>query len=366
MSNSLEVERPQDYLTRLAASDLGRAYKSLVVDEMRVPPGAFVVDLGCGPGTDLTRFAEAVGPSGRVLGIDHDPSALAAAARSVSDFRWVSVSQGDIHHLALADWSVDRLHTDRVLQHVANPSAVVGEVMRVLSPEGIAVFAEPDWDTLVIDYPDPEIHCAYRRFITDEVVLNARIGRQIPALCEDRGLKVVRVVPITAVFRDVTSADRVFGFDRVTRRAVDAGYLAAEEAMAWLTHLQNRPLFASVTLFVTVARDESLSGGNSARARLDFAGYLSEGLDENQHRVVLAPDSQHFFQGDETIPNFMRRPFVHGGRSGDTTWSHRGSGSRGRWPGKRHPRSEAARPRSLRGSKPGGRACSAIDELFLG
>jgi SAM-dependent methyltransferase len=259
MTSKLEAERPEHYLKRLAASDLGRAYKSLVIDEMRVHSGAFVVDLGCGPGIDLPGFAIAVGPSGRVLGIDNDRSAVTGARHVASRFPWVGAEHGDIHRVELADQSVDRVHTDRVLQHVADPPAVIGEVQRVLVRGGVAGFAEPDWDTLVIDYPDSRIPVAYRRFITEQVVRNARIGREIPALCESAGLIVARVVPVTAVFRDVARADQVFGFERVTHRAVASNYLTDDEANAWLSHLQSGQLFASVTLFLTVA--EGRSGG---------------------------------------------------------------------------------------------------------
>ena len=60
---------------------------------------------------------------------------------------------------------------------------------------------------LVVDHPDPAIPDAYRRFVTSEVVRNARIGRQLPALSERQGLDVVSVVPVTAVFRDVAEAE---------------------------------------------------------------------------------------------------------------------------------------------------------------
>ena len=121
MASVLEEERPEDYLTRLALSDLGRSYKSLVLQELLIPPGSVVLDLGCGPGADLSAFAEAVGPTGRVLGVDHDVAAVAQAADLMGDDVRVEVSQGDIHHLDLATESVDRVHTDRVLQHVADP-----------------------------------------------------------------------------------------------------------------------------------------------------------------------------------------------------------------------------------------------------
>lgn len=257
MASTFEAERPTDYLTRLAASDLGRAYKALVVDQLNIQVGMIVVDLGCGPGADLSALALAVGPTGRVLGIDHDRGVLATAARVAVLHPHVHVQQGDVHRLHLPDGSVDRVHTDRVLQHVADPGAAVGEAARVLRVGGLAAFAEPDWDTLVIDYPDPAVPDAYRRFITERVVRNARIGRQLPALCEGAGLDVRRVIPITAVFQDVAQADRIFGFQRVTHRAVEAGYLTAEGARDWLRHLRAARLFASVTLFVTLAEAHS-------------------------------------------------------------------------------------------------------------
>ena len=39
----------------------------------------------------------------------------------------------------------------------------------------------------------------------------------------------------------------------MTRRAVAAGYLTDDEGRSWLDHLRSAPVFASVTLFVTVA-----------------------------------------------------------------------------------------------------------------
>jgi ubiquinone/menaquinone biosynthesis C-methylase UbiE len=253
MTISLETTRPDDYLVRLAASDLGRAYKALVLQELRVPRGSVVVDLGCGPGADLRAFADAVGPTGRVLGVDTDVAALATAGERVSDLPWVQLAEADVHHLELDDASVDRIHTDRVLQHVADPAAVVVEAARVLRPRGVAAFAEPDWETLVVDHPEASLPVAYRRFVTERVVRNAGVGRRLPQLCEDAGLSVARVVPVTAVFRELAEADRLLGFERVTRRALGAGYLTEHQAASWLDHLGAGPVFASVTLFVTVA-----------------------------------------------------------------------------------------------------------------
>jgi ubiquinone/menaquinone biosynthesis C-methylase UbiE len=148
---------------------------------------------------------------------------------------------------------VDRVHTDRVLQHVPGPAAALAEARRVLRDGGTAVFAEPDWDTLVIDYPDLATARAYTRFIADRVVRNATIGRQLPRLAAEAGFSVGKVIPITAVFRDVRTADQVLGLQRVTTRAVEASYLTQDSADHWLTHLATQPFFASATLFIITA-----------------------------------------------------------------------------------------------------------------
>ncbi|MBD7949130.1 methyltransferase domain-containing protein [Oerskovia rustica] len=253
MPTLFEPSPPEDYLMRLAASDLGRGYKALATAELDLRDGLDVLDLGCGPGADLSAYATAVGPSGSVLGLDHDAGAVARARALVSHLTTVRVEEADVHHLDLPDGSVDRAHTDRVLQHVADPGLVLAETFRVLRPGGRAVLAEPDWGTLVVDGPDAATSDAYGRFVVEQVVRNGRIGRRLAGLAERTGLVVERVVPVTAVFRDVRKADQVLGLARVARRAVEAGYLRERAKARWTEHLATQPFFASVTLFVVVA-----------------------------------------------------------------------------------------------------------------
>lgn len=248
-----EAEQPADYLSRLATSTLGRAYKAVALRELAIAEGQVVVDLGCGPVTDLSAYATATGPTGTVIGIDNDAAALATGAQALQHMPWVETRLGDVHSLDLPGGFADRVHSDRVLQHVADPRAVVAEARRVLRPGGRAVFAEPDYDTLVIDYPDVDVTRAYLSFVTERVIRNANIGRQLARLTKDVGFDSSRVIPVTSVFDDAAQADQVFGFERVTRRAVAAGYLSEVAAAEWLTHLRSAPFLASATLFITVA-----------------------------------------------------------------------------------------------------------------
>lgn len=248
-----EKRRVHNYLRRLAESDVGRHYKAIALEQLDIRPGHTVVDLGCGPGADLGGFAAATGPAGRVVGIDSDAAALTEARSDIGAGIPIELVRGDIHSLGLPDATADRAHTDRVLQHVADPARVLAEMHRILRPDGIVVLAEPDWDTLIIDHPDLDVARAYTRFVTDVVVRNGRIGRQLPRLAIGCGFHIADVLPITTVFRDVTTADRVLGFERVTDRAVAAGYLTPEAAGRWLSHLATEPFFAAATLFIVVA-----------------------------------------------------------------------------------------------------------------
>ena len=47
-------------------------------------PGECVLDVGCGTGTTTLRIAEAVGPSGRVLGVDISEQQLGLARQRVA------------------------------------------------------------------------------------------------------------------------------------------------------------------------------------------------------------------------------------------------------------------------------------------
>ena len=50
----------------------------------RIEPGAVVLDLGCGAGTDLLIAAQMTGPTGRAIGIDMTPAMLERARASAA------------------------------------------------------------------------------------------------------------------------------------------------------------------------------------------------------------------------------------------------------------------------------------------
>ena len=101
-------------------------------------PGQTVLDLGSGAGFDAFLAARAVGPTGRVIGVDMTPAMLQTARdnqrRSGHDN--VEFRLGEIEHLPLADASVDVVLSNCVINLSPEKPRVFAEAFRVLKPGG--------------------------------------------------------------------------------------------------------------------------------------------------------------------------------------------------------------------------------------
>lgn len=240
------------YLDSAARTPAGLDYKRRFVEVLDVRAGHTVLDVGCGPGTDLGRLADVVGPTGTVIGLDRDPEMLAEAGRRCTDRPTVQLRSGDAHAVPLADATADRARTDRVLQHVADPAAVLAEVRRVLRPGGILGMAEPDWDTLAVADDDVVTSRRFARYVAGRV-RNATIGRQLVGLATRAGFEVRSLDPVAMVFRDFATADLVLGLRRNAARAVRAGVLTGADVGPWLHRLETGPLVAGFTCYLVTA-----------------------------------------------------------------------------------------------------------------
>src|SRR5450432_4065921 len=101
-------------------------------------PGETVLDLGSGGGFDSFLAARAVGPTGRVIGVDMTPEMITRArtnARTL-DAKNVDFRLGEIEHLPVADGTVDVILSNCVINLSPEKSAVFREAFRVLRVGG--------------------------------------------------------------------------------------------------------------------------------------------------------------------------------------------------------------------------------------
>jgi SAM-dependent methyltransferase len=109
-----------------------------------LPPGATVVDIGCGAGMDLMLAASAVGPGGRAIGIDMtEPMAerARASARALG-FDHVDVRTGDALELPVDSETADFVISNGVLNLAPDKRRAFGEVFRILKPGGRFLYAD--------------------------------------------------------------------------------------------------------------------------------------------------------------------------------------------------------------------------------
>jgi len=111
-----------------------------------IAAGMRVLDVGSGAGDVAFLAAEFVGPTGRVIGVDRSPKAVAAAEARAKErsLRNVSFVSGDPSALTF-DQPFDAIVGRYVLLFSLYPVAMLKGIAVHLRPGGVIVFHEPDW-----------------------------------------------------------------------------------------------------------------------------------------------------------------------------------------------------------------------------
>ena len=142
---------------RVTESAIRHAIRALAI-----PAGSVGLDAGCGIGEHTLWLAEAVGPEGKVTGLDISPSNL-AVARELSDHSPVSgrvdFTKGDILHLPFEDDSFDWAWCADTLCPVAvavDPVVGIRELARVVRPSGTVGILYWSSQNLLPGYPKLE------------------------------------------------------------------------------------------------------------------------------------------------------------------------------------------------------------------
>lgn len=100
-------------------------------------PGETVLDLGSGAGLDAIIASWQVGPTGKVIGVDLNPSmCLKAQAHAAATGSQMECHEGRMEEIPLPDGSVDVVISNGVINLSFTKRTVIREMFRVLKPGG--------------------------------------------------------------------------------------------------------------------------------------------------------------------------------------------------------------------------------------
>jgi ubiquinone/menaquinone biosynthesis C-methylase UbiE len=111
---------------------------TLAAETLALRDGDAVADVGCGHGSALPALRDAVGETGRVVGVDLSPGMLAAAEGVIDEHGWenVEVRRADVCRDPLEAGAYDAVLASFVLAAVPDVGAAVDNLRDALRPGG--------------------------------------------------------------------------------------------------------------------------------------------------------------------------------------------------------------------------------------
>jgi demethylmenaquinone methyltransferase/2-methoxy-6-polyprenyl-1,4-benzoquinol methylase len=125
-----------------------RGQRVRTVEALRLRPGDRVVDIACGTGLNFSLLEQAIGPEGRIVGVDLTDAMLARAEDRIEANGWrnVSLVQADAAYFDFPA-EVDAIVSTYALSHVPECGAVIAHGAQALARGG-------RWVVLDLKAPD--------------------------------------------------------------------------------------------------------------------------------------------------------------------------------------------------------------------
>jgi acyl dehydratase/ubiquinone/menaquinone biosynthesis C-methylase UbiE len=187
--------RPASALYRGVAAGYDRStawlepYRHRAVSQLRLRPGDVVVDVGCGTGLSFEPIQAAIGPGGRLIGIEPSPDMLAIARARVEEAGWDNVTLLE----AGAEEAVIPGPADAALfaftHDVAQSPEALANVLGQLRPGGRMAAAGPKWSAFAPQL-NPLVWQVARQYVTTFEGFRrpwTELARAVPDLSVEEG-----------------------------------------------------------------------------------------------------------------------------------------------------------------------------------
>jgi len=120
------------------------------MERMNVQPGSTTLDVCCGTADWTISMGEAVGPSGKSIGLDFSQNMLSVGKEKVNAFPQIELIHGNAMDLPYPDNMFDYVTIGFGLRNVPDYMQVLKEINRVLKPGGMFVCLETSQSELPV------------------------------------------------------------------------------------------------------------------------------------------------------------------------------------------------------------------------
>jgi ubiquinone/menaquinone biosynthesis C-methylase UbiE len=181
-------ERLAGILELRAADPQQRALLDAYLAEVDFPPGARVLEIGCGTGA-VTRVLARWPGVAEAVGVDPSPVFIAKARELATALENAAFEEADGRALRFPDHDFDAVVVHTTLCHVPQPERVLAEASRVLRPGGTLALCDGDYDTITVALGEHDPLQACIEAVKAAFVNDPWLVRRLPALLRSAGFE---------------------------------------------------------------------------------------------------------------------------------------------------------------------------------
>lgn len=146
------IYKKYDVMNSVISFQRHKAWRKDTMKRMNVNEGAIALDVCCGTADWTIALADAVGPSGKVYGLDFSENMLKIGEEKVKagNYKNIILKHGNAMELPYEDHTFDYVTIGFGLRNVPDYMQVLKEMYRVLKPGGKVVCLETSQPTLPV------------------------------------------------------------------------------------------------------------------------------------------------------------------------------------------------------------------------
>ena len=172
--------------------------RARILAALNLKPGMQVLDVGSGPGHQAFEIAQALGPNGRIEGVDSGESAVETGRRRCAGLQNASFTLGNAYDLPCENEVFDVIMSSQVFEYLDDVPRALREMFRVLKSGGRVLIHGTGWGALLWHSRDRE-RMARILEIWDGHLADPMMPETMARKLRDAGFANVQVEPIVHV-----------------------------------------------------------------------------------------------------------------------------------------------------------------------